>query len=47
MAFSGLIGALESSRIDTIANQITITPERAADIRLHASPTSMTAPRSW
>jgi putative S-methylcysteine transport system substrate-binding protein len=28
MAFSGLIGALESDRIDTIANQITITPER-------------------
>ncbi|MFX0543544.1 amino acid ABC transporter substrate-binding protein [Roseovarius sp. S4756] len=30
MAFSGLIGALESGRIDTIANQITITPEREA-----------------
>lgn len=30
MSFSGLIGALESGRIDTIANQITITPERAA-----------------
>lgn len=30
MAFSGLIGALESNRIDTIANQITITPEREA-----------------
>ncbi|MEE2949658.1 MAG: amino acid ABC transporter substrate-binding protein [Pseudomonadota bacterium] len=28
MSFSGLIGALESNRIDTIANQITITPER-------------------
>ena len=28
MSFSGLIGALESGRIDTIANQITITPER-------------------
>ena len=28
MAFSGLIGALQSGRIDTIANQITITPER-------------------
>lgn len=28
MGFSGLIGALESGRIDTIANQITITPER-------------------
>lgn len=28
MSFSGLIGALESDRIDTIANQITITPER-------------------
>ncbi len=30
MSFSGLIGALESDRIDTIANQITITPERDA-----------------
>lgn len=30
MSFSGLIGALESKRIDTIANQITITPEREA-----------------
>ena len=30
MSFSGLIGALESGRIDTVANQITITPERAA-----------------
>lgn len=30
MSFSGLIGALESERIDTIANQITITPEREA-----------------
>ncbi len=30
MAFSGLIGALQSGRIDTIANQITITPEREA-----------------
>lgn len=30
MGFSGLIGALESNRIDTIANQITITPERSA-----------------
>lgn len=28
MSFSGLIGALEAGRIDTIANQITITPER-------------------
>ncbi|WP_069301422.1 amino acid ABC transporter substrate-binding protein [Neptunicoccus sediminis] len=28
MSFSGLIGALETGRIDTIANQITITPER-------------------
>jgi len=28
MSFSGLIGALSSGRIDTIANQITITPER-------------------
>ncbi|MDO5621654.1 MAG: amino acid ABC transporter substrate-binding protein [Paracoccus sp. (in: a-proteobacteria)] len=28
MSFSGLIGALESGRIDTVANQITITPER-------------------
>lgn len=30
MSFSGLIGALASDRIDTIANQITITPEREA-----------------
>ncbi|MBB1491467.1 amino acid ABC transporter substrate-binding protein [Paracoccus sp. MC1854] len=30
MAFSGLIGALESGRVDTVANQITITPEREA-----------------
>jgi putative amino-acid transport system substrate-binding protein len=30
MSFSGLVGALESNRIDTIANQITITPEREA-----------------
>jgi putative S-methylcysteine transport system substrate-binding protein len=30
MAFSGLIGALDSGRIDTISNQITITPEREA-----------------
>jgi putative amino-acid transport system substrate-binding protein len=30
MSFSGLIGALEAGRIDTVANQITITPERAA-----------------
>ena len=30
MAFSGLIGALEAGRIDTVANQITITPEREA-----------------
>ena len=30
MSFSGLIGALESGRIDTIADQITITPEREA-----------------
>ncbi|MCY0095548.1 amino acid ABC transporter substrate-binding protein [Hoeflea ulvae] len=28
MSFSGLIGALSSGRIDTVANQITITPER-------------------
>ena len=28
MSFSGLIGALDSGRIDTIANQITITDER-------------------
>ncbi|GGL71339.1 amino acid ABC transporter substrate-binding protein [Wenxinia marina] len=28
MSFSGLIGALDAGRIDTIANQITITPER-------------------
>ena len=30
MSFSGLIGALESGRIDTVANQITITPDREA-----------------
>ncbi|MFV1462718.1 amino acid ABC transporter substrate-binding protein [Phaeobacter sp. JH20_36] len=30
MSFSGLIGALDAGRIDTIANQITITPERSA-----------------
>jgi putative S-methylcysteine transport system substrate-binding protein len=30
MSFSGLIGALHAGRIDTIANQITITPEREA-----------------
>ena len=30
MSFSGLIGALDAGRIDTIANQITITPEREA-----------------
>lgn len=30
MSFSGLIGALNSGRIDTVANQITITPEREA-----------------
>lgn len=30
MSFSGLVGALESGRIDTIANQITMTPEREA-----------------
>ncbi|WP_045391135.1 amino acid ABC transporter substrate-binding protein [Falsirhodobacter sp. alg1] len=30
MSFSGLIGALDSNRIDTVANQITITPEREA-----------------
>lgn len=30
MSFSGLIGALDAGRIDTIANQITITPERVA-----------------
>ncbi|GHB37897.1 amino acid ABC transporter substrate-binding protein [Pseudovibrio japonicus] len=30
MSFSGLVGALEADRIDTIANQITITPEREA-----------------
>ena len=31
MSFSGLIGALEAGRIDTVANQITITPERQAE----------------
>lgn len=30
MSFSGLIGALEADRIDTVANQITITPDRVA-----------------
>lgn len=30
MSFSGLIGALETGRIDTIANQITVTPDREA-----------------
>ena len=30
MSFSGLVGALDSGRVDTIANQITITPEREA-----------------
>lgn len=30
MGFSGLIGALGANRIDTVANQITITPERQA-----------------
>ena len=30
MSFSGLVGALEAGRIDTIANQITITPDREA-----------------
>ena len=30
MSFSGLIGALNSGRIDTVANQITITAEREA-----------------
>lgn len=30
MSFSGLIGALESGRVDTVANQITITAEREA-----------------
>jgi putative amino-acid transport system substrate-binding protein len=30
MSFSGLVGALEAGRIDTIANQITITPAREA-----------------
>ncbi|KFB09228.1 amino acid ABC transporter substrate-binding protein [Nitratireductor basaltis] len=30
MSFSGLVGALEAGRIDTIANQITITEERQA-----------------
>lgn len=29
-SFSGLAGMLESGRVDTIANQITITPEREA-----------------
>ncbi|BDY16008.1 hypothetical protein Sulfitobl28_19780 [Sulfitobacter pontiacus] len=37
MSFSGLIGALESGRIDTIANQITITPRTRGEIRLFAA----------
>jgi putative amino-acid transport system substrate-binding protein len=36
MAFSGLIGALDAGRIDTIANQITITPEREAKFAFSA-----------
>ncbi len=36
MAFSGLIGALDAGRIDTIANQITITPEREAKFTFSA-----------
>lgn len=32
-SFSGLAGMLDSSRIDTIANQITITPERQQKYR--------------
>jgi putative amino-acid transport system substrate-binding protein len=31
MSFSGLIGALQAGRVDTIANQITITQEREAE----------------
>ena len=34
MAFSGLIGALEAGRIDTVANQITITPGARGEVRL-------------
>ena len=30
LSFSGLIGALDAGRLDTVANQITITPEREA-----------------
>ena len=29
-SFSGLIGALDAGRLDTVANQITVTPEREA-----------------
>ncbi|ASM74523.1 MULTISPECIES: amino acid ABC transporter substrate-binding protein [Roseobacteraceae] len=36
MAFSGLIGALDAGRIDTIANQITITLEREAKFAFSA-----------
>lgn len=36
MSFSGLIGALDAKRIDTIANQITITPEREAKFAFSA-----------
>ena len=47
MSFSGLIGALESGRIDTVANQITITPEREPRRSSSRSPTSTTARRWW
>ena len=30
LSFSGLVGALDAGRLDTVANQITITPEREA-----------------
>ncbi len=45
-SFSGLFGMLETGRVDTISNQITITDERKAKYAF-SSPTSMTAPRSW
>lgn len=46
MSFSGLIGALETGRIDTIANQITITPEREAKFAF-TQPYVMTGRRLW
>jgi len=44
MSFSGLIGALESGRIDTIANQITITPEREQKFAFSQPPSQTRSP---